>query len=408
MRFFMHQLYRQIIIFLIFALAILPSIAVNVCLARDRASANSAWEKRHAKLPSVHPLSGTPHHRLDKLPALNKKINGRYAASSPKGETFLFTPLIELQEFLDELIKGVKSPHVAIVALQPHTGRILGISGKSNSLTSPTHSGFPAASLFKILTAAAAIYDNNVTPETIVKFRGGNYTLNKYNFQPNQKYDKRAMSIADAMGKSCNPVFGRLALGLKSPASLRDLALLFRFGVRLGSDFPVHTSSAFIPENKYELSRTGAGFGKVTISPVHAAALMAAIANKGKLPIPHIIHQILDKNGIPQKHTPSTPIQILEPDVAAKLLKMTEQTTITGTAKPAFTNKNGKPLLRFGVAGKTGTLRGKNPKGLTKWFIAAAPLPEPRLVVAIVVMDPRYGKDRPIFLGKQIIERFFS
>lgn len=404
----MHKLHRPVSHLFIFAVAALLGIPVNVCLARDRAVTNSAWEIPPVELPKVHPLSGPPHHILDKLPALNKKINGRYAASSPKGETFLFTPLIELQEFLDELIKGIKSPHAAIVALQPHTGRILGISGKSNSFTSPTHSGFPAASLFKILTAAAAIYDNNITPETIVKFRGGNYTLNKYNFQPNPKYDKRAMSVADAMGKSCNPVFGRLALELKSPASLRDLALLFRFGVRLGCDFPLHTSRAVIPANHYELSRTGAGFGQVTISPVHAAALMAAIANKGKLPIPHIIHQILDKNGVPQRYTPPTPIQVLEPDVAAKLLKMTEQTTITGTAKPAFTNKNGKPLLRFGVAGKTGTLRGKNPKGLTKWFIAAAPLPEPRLVVAIVVMDPRYGKDRPIFIGKQIIERFFS
>jgi cell division protein FtsI/penicillin-binding protein 2 len=56
-----------------------------------------------------------------------------------------------------------------------------------------------------------------------------------------------------------------------------------------------------------------------------------------------------------------------------------------GTASHAF--RRGKyRKLREIVGGKTGTLTGQSPKGLTTWFSGMAPLDAPEIVVASVVM----------------------
>ena len=396
-------------------------LATPVATAERRQQTASAGATLARAIPPAAPGSGplahhipkpvVGQHKLTKIPTFNKVLQGRFVTASPRGDAlYVLTPLLELQGYLEELVAEVKAPHIAMVALQPHSGRILALAGKSKTISGhvATHADFPAASLFKIITAAAALYDSKITPNSIIRFRGGNYTLNKYNYRPSTTHDKRTMTVAKAMGKSCNPVFGRLALGLRTPALLRDLALLFRFGLDLYSDFPLPRSRVYIPSDSYELARTGAGFGKVTISAVHAAAIMATLGNQGKFPTPHLIHQVISTKTSARHLTAPPPKPIIEPSVAQQLLTMMESTITEGTAKPAFIGKHGKRLLPFRVAGKTGTLRGKDPKGLTKWFIAAAPLPNPRIAVAIVVVNPRYLRDRPTFLGKQVLQRFLS
>jgi penicillin-binding protein A len=292
--------------------------------------------------------------------------------------------------------------------MDPKTGKILAIGGKSSTISEiSTHNGFPAASLFKIVTAAAAYYTNNIDYKTNVIFRGGNYTLNKYNFIPNKKTDRRIMSVGEAMSKSCNPVFGRLALELPSPAVLRDFALMFQFGTIILGDFSIPQSEAYIPNSPFELSRTGAGFGRVTISPVHAAALISAIANKGKFPTPQIIEQMLDSRGRPTTSAAHAAKQIIDPQLASALSQMMKQTTVSGTAKAPFTDSHGKSIFPFEIVSKTGTLKGTNPSGLTKWFIAAAPLGDPKIAIAVVVVDPHSTNEYPANIGKKMFDEFF-
>lgn len=298
---------------------------------------------------------------------------------------------------------------MAIVALDPKTGRILAIGGKSTSIPDiTTHNLFPAASLFKIVTAAASYYTRNTTADSLISFRGGNYTLNKYNYSPNAKADRRKMTVGEAMAKSCNPVFGRLALELPSPAVLRDFALMFQFGTPLQTDFALPQSEVFIPSDPFNLSRTGAGFGAVTISPVHAAALVAAIANKGVLPIPHIIEKIVDAEGNSVPIAPKSSKQIIDAEIASTLMKMMSQTTKIGTAKNPFASRKKNPGFPFDVISKTGTLQGKTPKGLTKWFIAAAPASNPQIALAAVVVDARYARETPTYLGRRVFDYFFG
>jgi TonB family protein len=81
------------------------------------------------------------------------------------------------------------------------------------------------------------------------------------------------------------------------------------------------------------------------------------------------------------------PRRIWEPDVADALRRSLRGVTERGTARRAFRNKQGEPLLgAVTVAGKTGTLRGDNPKGLYHWFVGVAPAEEPRIAIAALVI----------------------
>jgi cell division protein FtsI/penicillin-binding protein 2 len=371
-------------------------------------------EESHSTANFVGSLTSSsavaPRPRLVSIPKLSNPVNGRFFITLGNNkQRAILTPDVGLQNEIQSIINGVKAPHIAIVALDPKSGRILAIGGKSDSIPDIiTHNLFPAASLFKIVTAAASYYTNNTTSNSLVSFRGGNYTLNKYNYLPNAKSDRRKMTVGEAMAKSCNPVFGRLAMDLPSAAVLRDFALMFQFGTPLQADFTVPQSEVFIPSDPFNLSRTGAGFGAVTISPIHAAALVAAIANQGKLPVPQIIEKIVDAEGNYIPIAPRYSKQIIDAEIASSLSEMMGQTTKVGTARSPFAATKKNPGFPFEIIGKTGTLQGKAPKGLTKWFIAAAPASNPQIALAAVVVDARYSRETPTYLGRRVFDYFFA
>jgi cell division protein FtsI/penicillin-binding protein 2 len=67
---------------------------------------------------------------------------------------------------------------------------------------------------------------------------------------------------------------------------------------------------------------------------------------------------------------------------------MLTDTTLRGTARRAFRKRNGRPLLGpVTVAGKTGSLSGTDPTGRYEWFAGVAPADQPRIAVAVLVVQ---------------------
>ena len=345
------------------------------------------------------------------IPSFNSRFAGRVAAINQKGDFVFFTLDAELQSSVAELVSKVRADHVAVVAMEVSTGKVLAIGGKSTFLPNPEfHSGYPAASLFKVVTSTAAIEKGSINSNTIIKFRGGNYSLNPYNYLPNPRLDSRSMSVGEALGKSCNPVFGRVALNYLNPSILNQYAQKFGFNQDIHSEVPLPKSGAYIPtDNNYEFSRTGAGFGEVTLSPVHAATFMAGIANKGILQRPVFVDKIVAPTGVViYKGKPTQLNSIMSPSTSEQLLKMMQYTTTVGTSRKEFMKRNKTILEQIHVAAKTGTLSGENPKGLNNWFIATAPIENPKVAVAVVVVNPREVKSKASHLGRVVLEKYFE
>ena len=84
--------------------------------------------------------------------------------------------------------------------------------------------------------------------------------------------------------------------------------------------------------------------------------------------------------------------RVLTSDLATELREMLVETTVRGTAHKAFRDRRGRPLLQeVKVAGKTGSLRGKDPDGRYEWFIGVAPVDRPTIAIAVVsVQAPLY------------------
>lgn len=345
-------------------------------------------------------------YRLNSYPTYQNSFLGHRAAKTQSGDFLFFTLDEKLQSYAEQLVKENRAPHVAIVAMEPSSGRVLAIAQKSTSIPNLyLHAGFPAASLFKVVTTAAAIDSGRLSPFSKVSFRGGTYELSQWNYLPNPKTDKRSMSLGEALGKSCNPVFGRVALMSLSATLLDKYARSFGFSSKLPFDLECPVSRMEIPSSGYELSRTAAGFGEVHLSPLHAASLMSGLANRGVAMRPTLIDRIIGPSGeIKYRSQPSNWQRLVPADTANRLMDLMINTTTIGTSRKEFFPKRQAVLGGVKVAGKTGTLKGDNPKGLNNWFIGA-PVDNPKIAVAAIVVDPSGISTKASRIGRLMIQK---
>jgi peptidoglycan glycosyltransferase len=347
---------------------------------------------------------------LSERPRFEKRLGDRYASITKKNNFVFYTLDPELQEHVSRIVAQAKASHVAIVAMNPSNGAVLAIAGKSLSIDDiEYHAGFPAASLFKVVTAAAAVEQAGIAPHSLIPFRGGNYTLNQANYYPDARRDQRMMSVGEALGRSCNPVFGHIGVKYLNGQILSRYARQFGFNRSLDFEAPLPESSAWIPQDDlYELSRTSAGFGDVKVSPIHAAAFMSGIANGGMLPRPQIVDAVVSPDGsVIHKQKSEVLQRIVEEPTAASLMEMMRNTTTIGTSRREFMRGSTPTLGTIDVAGKTGTLSGDNPQGLNNWFIGAAPISNPQIAVAVITVDPRHSS-KASHLARLVFQRFFG
>ncbi|HMP47364.1 MAG TPA: penicillin-binding transpeptidase domain-containing protein [Oligoflexia bacterium] len=345
-------------------------------------------------------------------PFLNKS-GDRYFERTNNGNTAYLTLNVDLQEYATDLLKNYKVPWGALVAINPSTGRVLAMAGHSE--TEPMRSQklvaentFPAASLFKIITAAAAVETSGLVGNTPIRYRGGTYSLDKHNYLPNSAAGKQEMTLGTALAKSCNPAFARVALNNLSVDIITQYAHNFGFYKQLAADFPVSSSTLYTAPDSYSLARTAAGFGEALISPVHAAAMIAAVGNRGLMMRPYIVDSIKDKSGLlKMRNEPKAYEQVILESTAQELIAMMESTTTEGTGRKQFHSASHK-LKQIPIASKTGTLTGTNPKGRNYWFVAVAPSDNPSVALAALVVDDGTARVNGVGIGRKFLEKYFD
>jgi cell division protein FtsI/penicillin-binding protein 2 len=350
----------------------------------------------------------------DSLPAL-----------SPRGESF-FAPLPDggaitysfnsvLQERVNKVMAAYQVPYGVFVAVEPKTGRILAMTGHSSLdplwKQQSYFSLYPMASLFKIITAAAALEEKKVSADTMFAYRGKLTSVNpKYwNVKPGRH--NQEMSLSTAMGKSVNPVFGRLASDVVGRSSIMSSVERFGFNQPLIPGMSIPPSKAEPPQNDMELMLMGAGLGReVKISPFHAALMMAAIANNGVMMVPSLATEI--KNGRGEtifSLAPQTARRMVTPETAAQLARMLSTTVSTGTSRKAFHDRRGRPkFVSVNIAAKTGTIDGKDPAGHYSWFAAYAPIDDPQIALVALIINQDKWKIKASYVGEQALEAFFK
>ncbi len=333
---------------------------------------------------------------------------GRYVASLGRAQaTLSVSP--SLQQGLEKLLATYRVPLGAAVLLEPRTGRVLAIAEHAED-GSKAHIALqpiaPAASIFKIVTSAALL-GQGIAPDSEVCFHGGKHRIQKALLADDPRRDRRCLTLSSALGKSANVVFAKLAGRDLSADLLRAESARFLFNAPIPFAWPVEPSPAAISDDPFELATTAAGFGPVRLSPLHGALVAAMVANGGRLVPPRIVDEV-DGARAP---APGEPRQVLRPEVAAALAQMMTTTVTEGTARKFFRRDRlarRSPLREVSVAGKTGSLSEREPFRDYSWFVGFAPVEDPQVAVAAVVVNERVWRVRAPSLAHEALKAYFS
>ncbi len=331
------------------------------------------------------------------------------------GGSILFTINPALQMRVQEIMRSKDVPYGVFVAIEPKTGKILALTGYSSVDAAWGNSSYfnlyPMASLFKIITASAALELKKVRPDTLFEYRGSSYSENPKYWGVNPGQSSQSMPLSLALGKSINPVFGRLASDYVGVDSLMTYAYRFGFNQTLFPGTPVIPSRATVPHDDSQLRLMGAGLGReVKISPLHAAVIMAAIANQGTMMTPLLAQEVRDKGDNVLYSFQSKSIRkLVVKETAAQLTTMLLTSVTKGTSRKAFHDRRGRPLLAsINVAAKTGSINGTDPSGHYSWFAAFAPVEDPQIAIVALIINQDKWKIKATYLGEQALEQFFS
>jgi peptidoglycan glycosyltransferase len=270
-----------------------------------------------------------------------------------------------------------------VIVLDPATEEILVYASTDLDRFPPTAT-YPAASLIKVVTAAAALEHSPGAAARPCRFAGSPYRLTAARIHPPRGGTE--VSLTKALATSNNQCFAQLAVHEVGATSLLDV--IRRFGI-LEAPGPMHSpgSAADPGSDPFALGQLGCGLAGCRITPLQAAR-MAGVMADGQLDHPRWISRVVDGSGrdLPLPDL-GEPRRVLSPKLAAKMREMMVETTVRGTARRAF-HPRGRPLVPgVRVAGKTGSLSGHDPDGRYEWFIGVAPADKPRIAVAVVVVQ---------------------
>lgn len=300
-----------------------------------------------------------------------------------------------IQNGLEKYLRRHGNPIAAAVVVDVSSGKILAmVQGKDPKLWgSQVHSalyeGYPAASLFKIVPTIAAIDLAHIEPATRLGLTGGCAKVHPRGIWMRDVRPSRphSMTLNRAFANSCNSFYAKITLKYLGVGVLNQYAKQLGWGETVPTDFLLSPSPISPPPPPqsaiHNVGRYAAGFGKVGLSPMHAAWINLVIARNGHS-LPLTIFS--DRDPTIRYGTGFKNQQIISEPGSLKIRKMMQTTVRSGTASSAF-RKWGMRSIKRTAGGKTGTLNSQNPDGLATWFAGLMPWDEPEIVVIALVVN---------------------
>ena len=330
-----------------------------------------------------------------------------------KVETTLDMPL---QHFLTDRLDTANSRYIGIVAMEPTTGRVLAMVGfdKENASGNPcVDNRFPAASIFKIVTAAAAIEKHQFTSNTPLTYNGQKHTL--YRSQLKEKRNKwtRKTTLKDSFAQSVNPVFGKIGALVLGKSEIEDYARAFGFNHPIAFEIKLPPSRLAVSDDPYQWAEIASGFNRDTrISPLHGAVMAAAVLNRGHLIEPTVIDRIVSENGRSVYRGRARTIrQVINPEATAEMHRLMSETIKSGTCRKSFRGyQKDKILSRLNIGGKTGSINNESHETRYDWFVgfAAEKNGAEKIALSIIVAHEEYIGIRASQYAKMAIRHYFK
>ncbi|MBL8113065.1 MAG: transpeptidase family protein [Acidobacteria bacterium] len=376
-------------------------------------------------------------HRVDKeiggrparVTLLRDAAQRSYAATTERGSRAAFSGGVEgasLRLTIDSAIQHVverellaavetyRARSASAVVMDPETGAVLALASAptfdpgryTESSTEarrcrPVADVYEPGSTFKIITAAAGLETGTVDAGDAIDCGGGTLTIGSTTIHEHGRNRWGVLSFTDVLAHSSNIGIAHVGLGV-GRGPFYAMVRAFGFGERTGIEVPGETPGLLRePRTWSALTLPTMSFGQeIGVTVLQMARAYAAIANGGRLPVPHLVAEVRRPSGR-EDRVPGEPLpRVISEATAAHLRGFLSSVVDAGTGKLAV-------IPGYTVAGKTGTAQKAVPGGYSRdryvaSFIGFAPVEAPRVVIAVVVDEPRgkiYGGDvaAPVF-----------
>ena len=349
-----------------------------------------------------------------------------------RGETLQISVIGALQEAAHRAFGDQRG---AFVALDVRTGEVLGLAsypaedpadfrgdaGKFREmladpatplLNRAVQGRYPPGSSFKLVTAAAALGEGFLEPDTRYRCNGRARVAGR-TFRCHRAQGHGPLNLREAIAKSCNVFFYRLS-ELLDVDVIAAYARAFGLGEPTGVDLR-NEAGGLVPTREWKRRVTGerwyasetasvaVGQGAVSVTPIQMARVAAAIASFGRVPNPRLVAAELPER-----------LEALTPEHFALIRDGMRDAVVSGTAWRAR-------VPDVPVAGKTGTAQvasadmvaadnADRPYELRThaWFVGFAPFDEPEIAVAVIVEHGGAGGAAAAPIGGEILRVFFE
>jgi cell division protein FtsI (penicillin-binding protein 3) len=330
---------------------------------------------------------------------------GHTERPSTDGHTIVLTLDEPIQHFaeteLDRAMAETAATSGIVVVMDPRTGEILAMTNRptfnpNRRITSDDRgrnrailNAYEPGSIFKVITAAAAIEQKVVDPDEIIDCGGGSIEIGGLRINDHAVFHN--LSFRDVIAKSSDVGVIKVAQKLGGRVAFEQWIRKFGFGAPTGVELPGESSGIFRRSDQWSaLSLASLSFGQeIGVTALQMTMAMGAVANGGYLMKPLIVKQVETADGeVKQSFLPSAVRTVIQPSTVETLTDILKGVVTNGTGKRAA-------VPGYTVAGKTGTAQMIGPGGGYSMvdhvasFVGFVPAARPALVILVSLERPR-------------------
>jgi len=332
----------------------------------------------------------------------------------------------DVENILDKTIQKTGALAGTVIVMDPQTGEILAMASSPRADINQYWSddyldiinnhenvfnyairSYEPGSVVKVLTMAAALDAGVVEPNTEFIDEGeieiGGVTIKNWNEKA-----WGPQNMTSCMQNSLNVCLAWVATELESEQFynyFQDFGFGQMTGIELSGEAPGLVKSYWSPDyTRSELGTNAFGQG-IEISPIQMVKAISAIANKGEMVAPRIIHSIVDDG---YRYTP--PKTVVGHPITAETAQ-----TLTDMLQESLQNESSLALVPgYSLAGKTGTAeiyvpgQGYKSTATNTSFVGWGPTDDPQFLVYVWISKPSasiWGSEIAAPVFRKVVEK---
>lgn len=277
----------------------------------------------------------------------------------------------------------------------PDTSVYKAVAGKSESeqrtanwKNKAVSETYMPGSVFKVVPGSASLEEGTMTLQNTFDCNGS-YKVGDTTFHCWRRGGHGHETFVQAFINSCNPAFIQIGQSLGPELFFRYFSL-FGLTEKTGIDLPGETDSIYLKEKDLTpVSLASESFGQSeAITAVQMLTAFCAVVNGGNLVTPHVVNQIVDKDGnIVKSIDTNVKRQVISSTTVSTMRNILEQ-----VVKGIDGNGTNASVPGYRIIGKSGTAQ-KLPRkdAYISSFIGAIPAEDPQYALMIMVDEPTDG-----------------